>query len=125
MNILLELLSIVIVGTLGNILFKIGTGGFGELEFSSFFTKEFIVKALTSKWGWIIFVSLIINFAGRILIMSPLSKEKFGVVFNMLAPLSIVFSIVTGYFIFHESYSTKELAGVLLAVISVWLMGGG
>ena len=125
MNIWIEILLIVVVGTAGNILFKIGTLGFGELSFSSFFTKEFFVKAFTSKFGWLIFGSLIINFAGRVLIMSPLSREKFGIVFNMLAPLSVIFTIIVGYLVFHETYTVRELIGVLLAIASVWLMGCG
>lgn len=125
MNIWLEILVIVLIGTIGNYLFKIGTDGFGELSFNSFFTKEFFEKAFTSKFGWIIFISLIINFISRILIMSPLSKGKFGIVFSLITPLGIVFSIFTGYFMFHETYTIVELLGVVLAVVSLWLMGGG
>ena len=123
MNIWMELLTIVVIGTLGNSLFKIGTDGFGELSFESFFTREFYVQAFTSKFGWIIFVSLIINFVSRVLIMSPLSKGKYGIVWSILTPLGIVFSIGTGYFLFHETYTIRELLGVGLAIASVWLMG--
>lgn len=123
MNIWMEMLTIVVIGTLGNSLFKIGTDGFGELSFESFFTREFFVKAFTSKFGWIIFVSLIINFVSRVLIMSPLSKGKYGVVWSILTPLGIVFSIGTGYLLFHETYTIRELLGVSLAIASVWLMG--
>ena len=123
MNIWMELLTIVVIGTLGNSLFKIGTDGFGELSFECFFTREFYVKAFTSKFGWIIFVSLIINFISRMLIMSPLSKGKYGIVWSILMPLGIVFSIGTGYLLFHETYTIRELLGVSLAIASVWLMG--
>jgi multidrug transporter EmrE-like cation transporter len=119
----MELLAIVVIGTLGNSLFKIGTDGFGELSFASFFTREFYVQAFTSKFGWIIFVSLIINFVSRVLIMSPLSKGKYGIVWSILTPLGIVFSIGTGYLLFHETYTIRELLGVGLAIASVWLMG--
>ena len=122
MNLWLEMLIIVVIGTVGNCLFKIGTDGFGELTFNSFFTREFVEKAFTSKFGWIIFVSLVINFVSRVLIMSPLSKGKYGVVWSLITPLSIVFSILTGYLLFHESYSSKELLGLGLAIVSVWLM---
>jgi multidrug transporter EmrE-like cation transporter len=120
----MEILIIVVIGTVGNVLFKIGTDGFGELSFTSFFTKEFFIKAFTSKFGWIIFVSLIINFVSRVLIMSPLSKGKYGIVWSLVTPLGIGLSILVGYLLFHETYTIRELLGVAMAVISVWLMGG-
>ena len=124
MNLWMEILVIVIIGTIGNCLFKIGTDGFGELSFNSFFTKDFFEKAFKSKFGWIIFVSLIVNFVSRVLIMSPLSQGKYGIVWSLLTPLGLVFSIFTGYLLFHETYTIREMLGVGFAIISVWLMGG-
>lgn len=124
MNLWLEIIIIVLIGTIGNFLFKIGTDGFGELSFQSFLTKEFFEKAFTSKFGWIIFVSLIVNFLSRVLIMSPLSKGKYGITWSLLTPLGILFSIVTGYFLFHETYTIREMLGVAMAILSVLLMGG-
>ncbi len=123
MNFWMEVLAIVVIGTVGNCLFKIGTDGFGELSFASFFTREFYVKAFTSRFGWIIFGSLIINFVSRVMIMSPLSKGKYGIVWSVLTPLGIVLSIGTGFLLFHETYTWRELLGVALAIASVWLMG--
>ena len=123
-NLWIEILVIVLIGTVGNCLFKIGTDGFGELSFKSFFTREFFEKAFTSRFGWIIFVSLIVNFVSRVLVMSPLSKGKYGIVWSLLTPLGIVFSIFTGYLLFHETYTIRELLGVALTIFSVWLMGG-
>lgn len=124
MNLWIEILVIVIIGTVGNCLFKIGTDGFGELSFKSFFTKDFFQKAFTSKFGWIIFISLIVNFISRILIMSPLSKGKYGIVWSLLTPLGIVFTTFAGYVLFHETYTIRELIGIGFAVISIWLVGG-
>jgi len=122
-NIWMEILTIALIGNLGNYLFKIGIDGFGELSFESFFTREFFFFFFTSKFGWIIFVSLIINFVSRVMIMSPLSKGKYGIVWSILTPLGIVFSIGTGYLLFHETYTIRELLGVILAIASMWLMG--
>ena len=124
MNLWLEIMIIVLIGTFGNMLFKIGTDGFGELSFQSFLTKEFFEKAFTSKFGWIIFGSLIVNFLSRVLIMSPLSKGKYGITWSLLTPLGILLSMVMGYFIFHETYTYREMFGVVMAIVSVWLMGG-
>ncbi|MCK5625501.1 hypothetical protein KAI11_01455 [Candidatus Bathyarchaeota archaeon] len=124
MNLWLEIIIIVLIGTIGNLLFKIGTDGFGELSFQSFLTKEFFEKAFTSKFGWIIFVSLVVNFLSRVLIMSPLSKGKYGITWSLLTSLGILFSIVTGYFLFHETYTIREILGVAMAILSVFLMGG-
>jgi multidrug transporter EmrE-like cation transporter len=123
-NLWLEIIIIVLIGTCGNLLFKMGTDGFGELSFQSFITKEFFEKAFTSKFGWIIFGSLIINFLSRVLIMSPLSKGKYGITWSLLTPLGILFSMISGYIIFHETYTYREMLGVAMAIFSVWLMGG-
>jgi multidrug transporter EmrE-like cation transporter len=122
MNIVLELLLISFIGTVGNILFKIGTDGFGELTFSSFFTREFILKAFTSKFGWIIFVSLIINFTSRVLIMSPISKEKYGIVWSLTITLGMISAVLSGYLIFHETYTIKEIFGIGLTLIGMWFI---
>lgn len=119
-----EIVVIVLIGTVANSLFKIGTDGFGELSFKSFFTKEFVFKVLTTKYGWIIFVSLLINLIGRILLMSPFSKAKYGVIWSLATPLGLAFAIIVGYVIFHETYSTKELAGMALMIFATWLISG-
>ena len=56
--------------------------------------------------------------------MSPLSKGKYGITWSLLTPLGILFSIVTGYFLFHETYTIREMLGVAMAILSVLLMGG-
>jgi multidrug transporter EmrE-like cation transporter len=123
MNFWIEIIIISLIGTIGNIMFKIGTDGFGQLTFGSFLTKEFYLTALFSKFGWVIFISLIINFTSKILIMSPLSKEKYGLVWSLLTPIGMILSISAGYLLFHENYTIKELLGMSLGIISVWLMG--
>lgn len=123
---LFELVAITFFGTVGNCLFKVGVDRFGEkFGFTSFLKGKFYVKALTSLAGWTIFCSLLLNFSGRVLLMAPLSKQKFGVVISLLTPLGLSLSILAGYFVFHESYSLRELAGLGLAVVTVALLAGG
>ena len=117
-----EVLLITFIGTLGNILFKIGTAGFGKLSFSSFSSQEFLKNAFFTKYGWIIFFSLLINLVSRIMTMSPLSKGKSGIVWSLSIPLSLVLMVLSGYFIFGEEYTIKEIAGIVVTTVGLVMM---
>lgn len=124
MNLLVEALVICVVGILANIVFKIGVEGFGNLAFDSFLDPEFYRQAFTTRHGWIVFFSLVVSFTGKLLIMAPMSRHKFGVVISILTPISLTLSVLAGAVIFHETYTWKEALGIVLAVCSVFLLGG-
>lgn len=121
-EIFVEVLIITFIGTLGSILFKIGTSGFGELSFSSFFSQEFLKNAFLTKYGWIIFFSLLINLVSRILTMSPLSKGKSGIVWSLSIPLSLILMVLSGHFIFGEEYTIKEIVGIVVTTVGLVMM---
>jgi multidrug transporter EmrE-like cation transporter len=108
---------------IGNIIFKIGINGFGKLTLNDFFTKEFYQKAFFTKYGWLIFASFWVGLIGKVITMVPISQEKFGVVLSLLAPIGLIMSVVAGYFVFHETYTIRELVGIGLAVVAVFLLG--
>jgi len=124
---MLDLLLIMIVANLfaviGNIIFKIGINGFGKLTLNDFFTKEFYQKAFFTKYGWLIFASFWVGLIGKVITMVPISQEKFGVVLSLLAPIGLIMSVAAGYFVFHETYTIRELVGIGLAVVAVFLLG--
>lgn len=124
MNIVVELLLITLIGNFGNILFRLGGDLHGPLNLKEMFTSTFIVEAATSKWGWIILVSLTLNFTSRILLLSPLTQWRYAIVWSVLSALGGIISLLIGTLLFHEQYTPRELTGILLAVIGVWLMGG-
>ncbi len=121
-EIFLEVLIITFIGTLGNILFKIGTDGFGKLSFGSFFSQEFLMKAFFTKYGWVVFFSLLINLASRIMTMSPLSKGKSGIVWSLSIPLSLILMVLSGHFIFGEEYTIKEIVGIVVTTVGLVMM---
>jgi len=57
--------------------------------------------------------------------MIPMSKEKFGIVITILTPLGLSLSVLAGYFIFHETYSIREIVGIGLTIIAVTLLASG
>jgi multidrug transporter EmrE-like cation transporter len=124
---MIDVLMIIIVANLfaviANIIFKIGVNGFGKLSLNDFFTKEFYQKAFFTKYGWLIFASFWVGLIGRVLTMVPMSQEKFGVVISLIAPIGLMMSVAAGYFVFHETYTIRELIGIGLAVIAVFLLG--
>jgi multidrug transporter EmrE-like cation transporter len=109
---------------IGNIIFKIGVNGFGKLSLNDFFTKEFYQKAFLTKYGWLIFASFWVGLIGKVITMIPMSQEKFGVVLSLLAPIGLIMSVAAGYFVFHETYTIRELIGIGLAIIAIFLLGG-
>ena len=124
---MIDILLILIVANLfaviGNIIFKIGVNGFGKLTLNDFFTKEFYEKAFLTKYGWLIFASFWVGLIGKVLTMVPISQEKFGVVLSLIAPIGLIMSVAAGYFVFHETYTIKELLGIVLAIVAVFLLG--
>jgi multidrug transporter EmrE-like cation transporter len=126
--VILDLLLIIIVANLfavaGNVVFKIGVNGFGKVSFDDFFTKEFYQEAFFTRYGWLIFASFWIGLAGRVLTMIPMSEEKFGIVLSLIAPIGLVLSVAAGYLVFHETYSVRELIGIIVAVIAVFILSG-
>ena len=123
-DILLILIISGLFGVIGNIIFRIGVEGFGKLTISDFFTKEFYQKAFFTKYGWLIFASFWVGLIGKVMTMVPMSREKFGVVLSLIAPIGLIMSVAAGYFIFHETYTIRELIGITLAVAAIIVLGG-
>lgn len=122
----IECVIITLIGLAGNCLFKIGTDKFQQkISFNTFFQREFLQKTLFTWAGWTIFASLILNFTSRIMLMIPFSKERFGIVWSLMIPLGLTATVLAGIFVFKETYSIREIAGIVLTIVAVFLLSYG
>lgn len=146
----ITLVLIVVVGTIGSVLFKSGTNILGaidygrllEIKMSSttlayvgvlglsvvlFFYSgyrlgdySFAAKYLFTP---IIFVALIMLAVSRFLIGIPLSVTGLGRFIGLLTGLQVVVTALASSLVFHETFSTRVLVGLALAVVAVILLG--
>lgn len=121
---LAEFVVIVLFNAIGNALLKVGINSLSNASLSTFFTKDFYVTVFTSKSAIIFIAALAFNFVAKLFVLSPLSRHQFGITLNILAPLATILIIIMGYVVFKETYSARELTGVALASLSIWLMSG-
>lgn len=124
MKILLQVLFITVLSWLGNLFFKVGADGFGGFGLHEILTRDFLTFFLFSSCGWVVMLSLAINLGARIYAIIPFSQNRFGLMMALISPLALVFSVVSGILLFHESYSHREYIGIVLAILAVFLLGG-
>ena len=124
MNVTIMLIITVILGVIGDMIFKIGTNKnpFGKLTINNFFDLNFYKSALTSPWGWIIALSLIVNLISKLLLMIPWSTERFAFVTAIVSPMVLTLTIVFSYVVFKDSYSTREIIGMVTAIVAVIIL---
>jgi len=70
-----------------------------------------------------IFVGLVLLFVSRFLIGIPLSVTGVGKLTAVLTALLVVGTAFASSIIFRESYSLRVVAGMMLAVLSILLIG--
>jgi len=141
---------IVALGTIGGVLFKSGTNTLGtidyrrllEIRISSptvvfagllvfsvllFFYSGFSLgeHSFAAKYLFtpIIFLALIMLAASRFLIGVPLSVTGLGRLTGLLTALGVIATAIASVLVFKETFSTRELAGLALAVVAVILLG--
>jgi multidrug transporter EmrE-like cation transporter len=141
---------IVVLGTVGSVLFKFGTNTLGTIDYHRllqiktstptivfagllFFSVvlffysgyslgdySFAAKYLFTP---IIFLGLIMLALSRFLIGVPLSVTGLGRLTGLLTALGVLTTAAASYVIFKESFSIRVLAGIALAVAAVILIG--
>jgi len=146
----LPIAMIIVIGTIGGLLFKYGTNAFGsislermlEIQFSS---KTFIYLAmmllgviLIAFSGYslrdelfamrflfspLIFSALVALFISRLLIGVPLSVTGLGRFTMILMTLSAVATVIASAIVFKESYPPRVALGIVLGVAAIALIG--
>jgi drug/metabolite transporter (DMT)-like permease len=141
---------IVVLGTVGGVLYKYGTNALGTIDYARlvqvqkswstillagllflsivlFFLSGYSLRshsfAALYLFSPVIFLALVIFAVSRFLIGVPLSVTGLGRLTGLLTALSVVATALASNFIFHETFSTREVAGLGLAVAAVILLG--
>jgi len=141
---------IVVLGTVGGVLFKSGTNALGTIDFPRllelrmstttlvltallvfsivlFFYSGYSLRdysfAARYLFSPIIFVALVAMAFSRFLIGVPLSVTGLGRLTGLLTALGVLTTAVASSLVFKEAFSTRVLAGIALAVVAVVLIG--
>ena len=141
---------IVALGTIGGVLFKSGTNTLGTIDYQRlleirmstptvvfagllvlsiflFFYSGYSLggHSFAAKYLFtpIIFLALIMLAASRFLIGVPLSVTGLGRLTGLLTALGVIATAIASVLVFREAFSTRELAGLALAVVAVILLG--
>jgi len=141
---------IVVLGTVGGVLFKSGTNALGTIDFRRllelrmstttlvlaallvfsvvlFFYSGYSLRdysfAARYLFSPIIFVALVAMAFSRFLIGVPLSVTGLGRLTGLLTALGVLTTAVASSLVFKEAFSTRVLAGIALAVVAVVLIG--
>lgn len=146
----LSVALIVALGTAGGALFKYATGLHGEVTFERIAdfrlsTRSIAYLALMAVGALLViysgyelsdssfamaflfspavFVALILLFASRFLIGIPLSVSGLGRLTALLTTLTVGSTTIAGALLFGETFSTRVVAGLLLGLLSIILIG--
>ena len=141
---------IVVVGTIGSVLFKSGTNILGTIDYARlleikmsnttlayggvlllsvvmFFFSGYMLgdHSFAAKYLFtpIIFIGLIMLAMSRFLIGIPLSVTGLGRLTGLLTAIQVVVTALASYLVYKETFTTRMLAGMALAVFAVVLLG--
>ncbi len=141
---------VVLVGTIGGVLYKYGTNQIPgitldrltQVELSTetipYIALLFISIGLFFFAGYnlrdkifaanylfypVIFLALIMFLLGRFLTGVPLSQRGLGQLTALLTDLGIVTTAFASWVIFKENFSPRTVAGVALGLVAVYLIG--
>ena len=141
---------VVLVGTIGGVLYKYGTNQIPRITLDRLTQVELSAQtipylalllvsvALFSFAGYslrdkifaanylfypVIFLGLIMFLLGRFLTGVPLSQRGLGYVTALLTDLGIVTTAFASWVIFKENFSPKTIVGVALGLVAIYLIG--
>lgn len=107
---------IIILGTVGALLFKLGVDQAGGLQDKPVF---FWIKFLFTPT---VFIVLTLLFFSRLLWSLPLSKIGIGKYAMIVTPFNLLLIAILSHIFFKETLSLKDYFGILFALIGVFLL---
>jgi len=146
----LPVVLIILVGTIGGLLFKYGTNAFGSISLERMFeiqlssrtflylgimlTGVFLIVlsgyslrgeffAMKFLFSPLIFCALIALFISRLLVGVPLSVSGLGRLTMILTTLGAVATVIASAIVFKESYPPRVALGIVLGVAAIALIG--
>ncbi len=147
-----SIVLIIILGTVGGALFKYATNLHGEITFERIAEFRFSTRSLTYLtmmaagallvlycgyhlgnesfamsflFSPAVFVALILLFISRFMMGIPLSVSGLGRLTAILTTLTVVSTALVSFAFFQEQLNTKIIAGLLLGLLSILLIGQG
>ena len=112
----MQIVLSITLGATGALLFKLGIDQAGGLEGKPLF---FWIKFLFTPN---VFIGLALLFSSRLLWSLPLSKIGLGKYVMIVTPLNLLVIAILSHIIFKEILMVKDYIGILLALISVFLL---
>ncbi len=113
---------IAVLHTIGEILYKKGSEKyFSERNRNSKHSILYYVKFFFQK---VVLVSLIFSLIARILFAVVLQYENLNILPTMYLATVIVFGLIGGVIVFHESINKTQVFGIFLILIGILLIGG-
>jgi len=116
------MVTVSLLGAVGNLLFKIGTNQFGVISPQRLLDISFSFRYLFTPS---IFVALLILFVGRFLTGSPLSVSGATQLFVVITVLSLIFTLILETLMLKQRYDPWTYAGILIGLISIALIARG
>ena len=107
---------IIILGTTGALLFKLGVNQAGGLQGKPI---SFWIKFLCTPT---VFIGLALLFSSRLLWSLPLSEIGIGKYVMIVTPLNLLLIAILSCIFFKETLTVKEYVGILFALIGVFLL---
>lgn len=110
-------ITIIVFGTLGALLFKLGVNQVGEINpWAISCWIKLIFKPAT-------FFGLFCLLLSRILFSLPLSRMGIGKFSAIIIPLNIIVIAISSAFVFKEQFRYREIVGMALGLIAIMLIG--
>jgi len=146
----LPVVFIIVIGTVGGLLFKYGTNMFGSISLERMFEIEWSPRtllylgvmltgvllivfsgyslrgelfAMRFLFSPLIFFALVALFFSRLLIGVPLSVTGLGRLTMIVTTLGAVATVVASAILFKESYPPRVALGVVLGIAAIALIG--
>jgi len=146
----LPIALIIVIGTIGGLLFKYGTNAFGSISLERMFEIQFSSStflylgmmtvgvllivfsgyslrgeffAMRFLFSPLIFCALVALFISRLLIGVPLSVTGLGRLTIIVTTLSAVATVVASAIVFKESFPPRVALGVVLGIAAIALIG--
>jgi len=146
----LPIALIIVIGTIGGLLFKYGTSAFGSISLERMFEIEWSSRtilylgvmlvgvllivfsgyslrdeffAMRFLFSPLIFCALVALFISRLLIGVPLSVTGLGRLTMIVTALSAVATVVASAMVFKESFPPRVALGIVLGIAAIALIG--
>ncbi|MFH0848174.1 MAG: hypothetical protein V1857_01560 [archaeon] len=146
----LPVIVIVALGTVGGALFKYATNIHGEVTFQRVMELRISIRslaylalmaagvlvilysghslgdssfAMAFLFSPVVFLALVLLFASRFLMGIPLSVSGLGRLTAILTTLTVVTTAIVSAAFFGEEFNTRVIAGLLLGILSILLIG--